>query len=308
VIGTVSREADARVWLLTMWLDSVLLILTLTVALIGATTNATDTVAGKIVVSALLVISTALSLWVKRLEAKRSAEVQRGLRRLTQASLPTNEFIRSVERIMTEVRVAEGYLFEDTSQVIRYDRELYLCRWLWTSEDESVDSLVGGLVLNDQDLGELALLEERQLRAAVRDFVVGKWGKDNLQADRDLIAARVFSTVRGWTNYNEDNLGTFRTTISNDDQEAIESLSLELLDDDGNKTGAPVLQFSSEELTTMLNLRVFERGAWIVRKTDEWRNEVIGYVNEIHAAENAKSELSERAYIRQVNRHCSAVA
>jgi hypothetical protein len=56
VIGTVSREADARVWLSTMWLDSVLLILTLTVALIGATTNATDTVAGKIVVSALLVI------------------------------------------------------------------------------------------------------------------------------------------------------------------------------------------------------------------------------------------------------------
>jgi hypothetical protein len=290
VIGTVSREADARVWLLTMWLDSVLLILTLTVALIGATTNATDTVAGKIVVSALLVISTALSLWVKRIEAKRSDEMQRGLRRLTRASLPTNEFIHSVERIMTEVRVAEGYLFEDTSQSIRYERELYLCRWLWANEYESIDSLVGGLVLNDQDLGELALLEERQLRAAVWDFIVGKWGKDNLQADRDLIAARVFNTVRGWTNHNDDNLGTFRTTISNDEQEAIESLSLELLDDDGNKTGAPVLEFSSEELMTMLNLRIFERGAWIARKTDEWRNEVIRYVSEVQAAEDARAE------------------
>ena len=285
-----------EVWILTMWLDSILLISTLTVALIGATTNATDTVAGKVVVSALLVISTGLSLWVKRLETRRNDQLQRGVKRLTQASLPTDEFVDSIERIITEVRVAEGYLLADTAQIIRYDRGLLLCRWLWENEDgdeeehQGIDSLVGGLVLNDKDLGELALLEERQLRAAVRNFIAGKWGHDNLQADRDLIASRVFNTIQGWTRYNDDRLGTFQTTISNNAQEAIDSLSLVLLDDDGNETGAPVLEFSSEDLMTMFNLRIFERGAWIARKTDEWRNEVIRYVDEIQADENAKPE------------------
>jgi hypothetical protein len=286
----------SEVWILTMWLDSILLISTLTVALIGATTNATDTAAGKIVVSALLVISTALSLWVKRLETKRNDQLQRGVKRLTQASLPTDEFVDAIERIITEVRVAEGYLLADTAQIIRDDRGLILCRWLWENEDgdeeehQGIDSLVGGLVLNDKDLGELALLEERQLRAAVRNFITGKWGHDNLQADRDLIASRVFNTIQGWTRYNDDRLGTFQTTISNNAQEAIDTLSLVLLDDNGNETGAPVLEFSSEDLMTMFNLRIFERGAWIARKTDEWRNEVIRYVDEIQADENAKPE------------------
>lgn len=273
-----------------MWLDSVLLTLTLAVALIGSTTQATDTVVGKIVVSALLVISTGLSLWVKRLEAKRSDEVQRGIKRLTTASLPTDEFLSSVQQIITEVGVAEGCQPIYTSQVIRYERELFLCRWFWENKEKGIDSLVGALVLNDRDLGELALLEKRQLRDAIRNSIAGKWGKDDLQADAELITSRVFTTVEGWLEYNDDQLGTFQTSYSRDARGTIETLSLELLDDDGKKIGAPVFEFSSEDLTAIFNLRILERGAQIARKTDEWRQEVIQYIDEVQENENSKTE------------------
>jgi hypothetical protein len=272
-----------------MWLDSMLLILTLAVALIGTTTKASETVAGKTILSGLLVISTGLSLWLKRQEAKRSEALQRGIKGLVTASLPTDEFIKSVENIMTEVRVEEGYRLLDTSHVIRYERAVYLCRLFWSDEGRSIDSLAGLVVLDDRDLGELALLDERHLRKTIREFIVGKWQRDDLRAHQDRITSRVFTTIVGWIEFSEANLPNLQTVVSHDAREAIEAMSVKVVDDRGDEIDAPILTISGNDVEAMFGFPALERGVRIARKTDAWLHDLAQHLGR-HDEPEDKSE------------------
>jgi hypothetical protein len=258
-----------------MWLDGLLLTATLAIALIGTTTQASDTIPGRVILSVLLVLSTGLSLWLKKEEARRHSAMQRGIKRLEAASLPTDEFVDSVGSLFTTIRLEEGYRLPEMSRVTRYARAIVMSHFLWRDDHHDIDSLVGLVVINERDLGQLAMLDERRLRKAVREFLVGRWGRDDLNADRELIATRVFAVVEGWSEFSD--VSTTVTTTVNHDRDVGEILTVKALDENGDDFGAPVLTFSADELGAMFGLPALERGVHIARKTDLWLNDLAAH-------------------------------
>ena len=103
----------------------------------------------------------------------------------------------------------------------------------------------------------------------MRNIITGRCGHDDLQADADLMHSRILTIVRGWLIRIGFELAPYEARRT-----AGFILSIALLDSDGNKTGGQVLKFSSEELRAMYDLPAIERGARIVRKTEEWRRTV----------------------------------
>jgi len=254
-----------------MLLDAVFLLSTLAIALIGTTTTIADTAVGKIVISALLVVSTGLSLWLKREETKRNNEVQRGIKRLTAATLPADEFVDQISSLLGETRLAEGYRRAATTRTVRSSTSLLIIQIYWHDEPaEDVDAVAGFVVLDNEDLEQLALLDDQKLRKAVREVQFGKWGSDNLHSDSELIASRVFNAVAGWIEFLRIDFPTYSNTASYDDGTALTALRAEISDD----PEAPGLEFDRAELDALLALPALERGVSIAKHADAWLAEL----------------------------------
>ncbi|WP_460914816.1 hypothetical protein [Plantactinospora veratri] len=95
-----------------MWLDILLLLTTLTVGLVGTITPITTSPTGKVVISTLLVISTTLSILIKRNQAKRNEAIEAGVRNLTFAQGSPRYFVQRVTKKLMDV--AQEYGIRDS--------------------------------------------------------------------------------------------------------------------------------------------------------------------------------------------------
>jgi len=254
-----------------MWLDRVLLFITLIIALVGTTTNVSDSAIGKVVLSGLLIASTALTLLLKREEARKAQAQQRRIHLLVESSLPSDEFVEIVKETVLRIRRRQSSE-PHIATALRAGDDLYAI-WSFYDDPQDGDSLSGLLVLDQSDLRKLAVLDDRALEGAMSGLLSGAWGNDDLAADAALISARIIKTMAGWLlklDNRKVDLATYSTLVNYAPGRVLESVRLIPVNRAGREFDNLQLLVEQQDIRDLLALPVLERGARIADLVDRW--------------------------------------
>jgi hypothetical protein len=266
-----------------MWLNVVVLLTTLLVALLGSATSVTDSTLGKVVVSGLLVISTGVSIWLRRIEHVKDEEVFLGVRELASRSLPSPASFNYVDDAVGEyLRERLGLHLNTVQHKFENSSTAYIVRILYSDpdpasgldpDDDDIDwedypeLTYGVLVIDAEDVREISRLKGRRLEEMLRDQIVDSWGPEGTTEGRAYVDLRITMLVKGILAARQ----TPRLTIStsHDKQSNIDGIEIRPTEDDPANTSS-VLVFDEGFLAAMMQEPVLVRGAMVLREVDSW--------------------------------------
>lgn len=245
--------------------EGLLLLLTLGLGLLAATTKLTDSAEGKVIVSALLIASTGVSFWLKRKELDRDHFLHRTVARMADSSTPSQEVIEHVQRELTRAFQQFPFSVKKTTSIIRTQYDVFvvvMCSNDHKTLRDQVESLFGALVFSTSDLRVLSRMDERDISSAI-DQMVGNPSKRSSKPlpllDIDVVED-VRKTGDGLLNYWELNIDSFSTHMRQHSEPMFQHVIFEAEAIDEDAPPIPPFKFFGDELVELAGRTPLDRG------------------------------------------------
>ncbi|ROR65478.1 hypothetical protein [Agrococcus jenensis] len=265
-----------------MGLNVVVLLTTLLVGLLGSATSVTDSVPGKVVVSTLLVVSTATSIWLRRTEHLKEEEMYAGVRELSSRALPAPaSFDHAARAVSTYLRERCGLHLNAVQHKVEQGATAFIVQILFSDpapetgldpDDDDIEwedypeLICGVLVLDANDVRTMSRLKGRRLEQMLEEEIIGAWGREATSESWAFIDHRMMILLEGIL----VSLGAPAASTSTVHDRDSHLVAIEVEIDADPTDPARVLVLDAAFLTAMLREPVLERGAMMMREVRTW--------------------------------------